>query len=135
MFVADESGNLNQQQEKINLNITMSTLQFLIFVIVVEHVLLILKTFIEQTIDDTPDFVVIGERERNSIVEIQTDILKFDRKQKDSIKDKKMDITEALYNLGSRGLLKVDAKNTFVGAAKRIQYGLRLSSKATFELG
>ena len=41
---------------------------------------MILKTFIEQTIDDTPDFVVIGERERNSIVENQIDLLKFERK-------------------------------------------------------
>ena len=80
MFVADESGNLNQQHENTHRNITMSTIEFLIFVIVVEHVLLILKTFIEQTIDDTPDFVVIGERERNSIVENQIDLLKFERK-------------------------------------------------------
>jgi len=42
---------------------------FLIFVIVIEHSMLILKIFIEQIIEDVPHFVVKGERERTKMVE------------------------------------------------------------------
>jgi hypothetical protein len=42
--------------------------QYLILVIAIEHILLLLKIFIEQGIEDTPHEVVKGERERNQIL-------------------------------------------------------------------
>jgi len=42
--------------------------QYLVLVIVVEHVLLLGKIFIEQMIEDTPYFVVVGERIRKRLV-------------------------------------------------------------------
>ena len=42
---------------------------FLLFVICVEHIIIVLKLLIEMTIDDTPDYVVSGKRERDQIVD------------------------------------------------------------------
>ena len=42
---------------------------FLVLVIVVEHGMLIVKIFVEQVINDTPEFVVHGERERMLLME------------------------------------------------------------------
>ena len=69
MFVIDNNDDYHELHENIHHNIALTLVQFLIFVVLLEHILLILKTFIEQTIDDTPDFVVTGERERDSILE------------------------------------------------------------------
>jgi len=40
----------------------------LILVIAIEHILLLLKIFIEQGIEDTPEEVVKGERDRKQIL-------------------------------------------------------------------
>ena len=99
----------------------------------IEHFILILKTFIEQSIDDTPDFVVDGERERNAIQEIQITEMKF-CVQRDKIKDKQKALNDAKLKLGRMGLLKLDTKDIFIGVTKKLQFANRFFRRSKPEV-
>lgn len=45
-----------------------TTIQFFMFVVVIEHLLLVIRIVIEKSIDDVPIEVLRGERNRQSLV-------------------------------------------------------------------
>ena len=44
-------------------------INFLIFMVLVEHILLVLKIFIERLIDDVPEDVIRGQAQRKAILD------------------------------------------------------------------
>lgn len=68
MFVDHEEGS-EKNHEGVKFETGWDRTQFLIFVVIVEHVMIILKMVVEQFIEDTPLSVVRGERTRKSIIQ------------------------------------------------------------------
>ena len=64
MFVG---GNPNPEADEVSYG--WEIVQFLIFMVIIEHALLILKIFVEQIIEDSPLFVVRGERQRDRLID------------------------------------------------------------------
>ena len=67
----DAQGNIVYRQDK-GLGVgpfftNWTKLQFAIFILSVEHVLIIMQMFIGIIVDDTPDFVIHGEREQKTL--------------------------------------------------------------------
>ena len=63
MFVTHKE-EAEKDHEGIRFETGWGRTQFLIFVVIVEHIMIILKMVVEQFIEDTPLFVVRGERTR-----------------------------------------------------------------------
>ena len=87
-----------QHIEKVELHSPINRgwelVNFLVLVIVVEHGMLIIKIFVEQVINDTPEFVVHGERERMLLLENYQDKrmkVLMDKKAKGTLEDADMD--------------------------------------------
>ena len=77
--------------------------QFLIFVIIVEHVMIIVKILIEQSISDTPKNVVAGEREKKHMIEKYENIKELGDAYRPV--DVAKNMTKAKIELAAEGLI------------------------------
>ena len=95
--------------------------QFMLFVVIVEHFILILKTFIEQSINDTPSFVIHGERQRDDVKALQRNgHFKSGDNQFDESKDMVKKINDAKLLLAGEHMISVEQNLFQTGLTKKL---------------